>query len=191
MSTSLVHSGLPEGMTRYDLARLVEQTRRPLQLSKTAISVLVHYITRCTFDQDYEPGRVCAAWPRVSTIADRLGLSERSINNAERELEFNRLLKRTTGGNGARFGERTTEDCPKISWAAGVNLGPLIERIGELRAALRWIEKEQRVLNSLRAEIKLTLRRIREISDGKAAVEIAEILPGGRTSRLKDVAKLE
>jgi hypothetical protein len=103
-----------------------------MQMSKTAANVLVHYITCCTFDQDYKPGRICTAWPRVSTVAEQLDLCDRSVNGAERELVELGLIERTTGRNGARHGERSVDKLQKIKWAAGVNLAPLIARVSEL-----------------------------------------------------------
>ncbi len=87
MSTSLKHEGLREGVGRFDLLQLFLRTAKPaFGLSRTAIALIRHAIGR-TQDGDYKRGAICSVWTKVSTMADELQLTSRSINNAERELE--------------------------------------------------------------------------------------------------------
>jgi len=106
MSIALTHDGLPENCGRFDLLSVFEQVAKShYRLSKTAIALVRHYVLR-TSDEDYRKGRVCAVWSQVATTARAIGLTPRSINGAERELEDAGFLIRSTGSNGARYGER-------------------------------------------------------------------------------------
>ncbi len=126
------HQGLPAGVRKTDLLALIENLgKHGLGVSSAAARLLRHYVWRSR-DADYQPGRICAVWDRVSHSAEQLDLSTRSINEAERELESHGLIRRTTGNNGARVGQRAGE---VIRWAAGVNLAPLIARYSALKVA--------------------------------------------------------
>ncbi|MBU6207635.1 MAG: hypothetical protein KGQ42_08115 [Alphaproteobacteria bacterium] len=131
MSATLSHSGLPDGVSRFDLLNLFEVAAKPtFGLSRTAIALIRHYIQR-TADQDYARGQICAVWAQVCRTAQAVNLSSRSINSAERELQEAGFIARTSRSKGARSGAR--ED-GRITWAFGINLAPLIERYHELRA---------------------------------------------------------
>ena len=87
MSTTIVHAGLPPDVTRFDLLRLFEQVARPgFGLSSTAVTLVRQYILKTT-DADYVKGRICAVWTQACRFAEMLGITPRSINSAERELE--------------------------------------------------------------------------------------------------------
>jgi len=106
MSTTLVHRGLPAGVGRFDLLRLFEQVARPgFGLSSTAVALVRHYVLK-TMDGDYVSGRICAVWTRACRFAEALGLTPRSINSAERELERSGFIVRNAGINGERAGDR-------------------------------------------------------------------------------------
>lgn len=126
MSTTLTHAGLSVGVTRFDLLRLFEQVARPgFGLSSTAVALVLHYVLK-TMDADYLKGRICAVWTQACRFAEALGLTPRSINSAERELEHAGFIIRNAGINGARAGDRLDGI---IAWAAGINLAPLIAAI--------------------------------------------------------------
>lgn len=48
MSVTLRHSGLTETLTRFEFADLIAQTGRYFDLSKTAITLISHYIKQRT-----------------------------------------------------------------------------------------------------------------------------------------------
>jgi hypothetical protein len=66
----------------------------------------------------------------------------------------------------------------------------LIARIPELTTAQAWMRREQEALKSLKAEIKHLARRIREANDVKALSAVEDIVPRGRTSRIKSAEHL-
>lgn len=187
MSASLKHNGLREGVGRFDLLRLFESTAKPaFGLSRTAIALIRHVIGR-TQDGDYKRGAICAVWAKVSSMADELMLTSRSINNAERELEVAGFIKRTCGGNGARYGSRADGS---VIFAAGINLAPLIERYDELLEHSKAMNLYKQAMDQCKSEIRGISKQIRQV-DENAVAKANEILPRGRTSRIKQLNELE
>lgn len=188
MSATLAHCGLPEGVRRIDLLSLVEDLgKRGLGLSSTATRVLRHHVWRSR-DDDYRAGRICAVWDRVCRTADDLDLCGRAINDAERELEAKGLIARTTGGNGARSGLRSSGT---IRWAAGINLAPLIERYADLKAAWEARRLEQQAIDICKAEIRRTRRLIRNAAEPELIARADAILPDGRVAPIHRIERLE
>lgn len=187
MSTTLAHAGLPPGVTRFELLRLFEQVGRPgFGLSATAVALVRHYVLK-TMDGDYLSGRICAVWSQACRFAEALGLTPRSVNSAERELERAGFVARTAGINGGRTGARHDG---VITWAAGINLAPLIERFGELKAKAVALEMRARAINQCRAEIRQLGKRIREAGDTRLQARADALLPGGRTARIGCMSRL-
>lgn len=187
MSTSLKHDGLREGIGRFDLLRLFEHTAKPVfGLSRTAIALIRHAIGR-TQDGDYKRGNICAVWTKVSTMADQLQLTSRSINNAERELEAAGFIKRSCGGNGARYGNRADGF---VKFAAGINLAPLIKRYDELLEHSKAMSVHKQAIDQCKSEIRAINKQIRQV-DEYAAAKADKILPSGRTSRIKQLSELK
>ena len=187
MSTTIVHAGLPPDVTRFDLLRLFEQVARPgFGLSSTAVSLVRQYILK-TMDADYVKGRVCAVWTQACRFAEMLGITPRSINSAERELERAGFIIRNAGVNGGRAGDRQNGI---IVWAAGINLAPLIERYGELRGTVEALDLQARSISQCRAEIRQLGQRIREAEDDSLRERAEVILPHGRTARITSIARL-
>lgn len=187
MSVSLSHKGLPPGVNRFQLLTIFEEVAKPRYgLSRTAILLMREYIWR-TFDQDYEPDRVCAVWSRVSSTARRLSLTTRSINQAERELEEQGFLLRTTGVNGARSGKRNEG---RVIWAAGANLAPLIDRLDELTAVSEAQRLQNMVIDECQADIRRINKCIRINGDVNALAAAQKIIPGGRVSRICRIDRL-
>jgi replication initiation protein RepC len=187
MSTTLAHRGLPAGVGRFDLLRLFEQVARPgFGLSSTAVALVRHYVLK-TMDGDYLSGRICAVWTQACRFAEALGLTPRSINSAERELEKAGFIIRNAGINGERAGDRQDG---VVVWAAGINLAPLVERFAEMRAKAEALELQARAIQQCRAEIRQLGQRIREAGDDNLR-ELAEtILPDGRTARITNIHRL-
>lgn len=187
MSTILEHSGLPLGMTRFDLLRLFEQVARPgFGLSSTAVALVRHYVLK-TMDADYHSGRICAVWTQACRFAEALGLTPRSINSAERELERTGFIVRNAGINGERNGERLNG---VIIWAAGINLAPLVDRFAELKAKAGALEFKTRAIKQCRAEIRQLGQRVREAGDDDLRARAEMVLPDGRTARINSIERL-
>lgn len=187
MSTTLTHPGLPAGVTRFDLLSLFEQVARPgFGLSSTAVALVRHYVLK-TMDADYRKGRICAVWTQACRFAEALGITPRSINSAERELERAGFIIRNAGSNGARAGDRQDG---VIIWAAGINLAPLVTRYGELRGKAEALDLQARAISQCRAEIRQLGQRIRHACDDILRQRAEAILPGGRTARITSIARL-
>ncbi|NBC37159.1 hypothetical protein GTZ99_11380 [Novosphingobium sp. FSY-8] len=187
MSTTLAHRGLPSGVGRFDLLRLFEQVARPgFGLSSTAVALVRHYVLK-TMDGDYVSGRICAVWTQACRFAEALGLTPRSINSAERELEQAGFIIRNAGINGERAGDRQDG---VVIWAAGINLAPLVERFGEMQAKAEALELQARAIQQCRAEIRQLGQRIREAGDDDLRERAETILPDGRTARITNIDRL-
>ena len=187
MSTTLAHSGLPSGVSRFDLLRLFEQVARPgFGLSSTAVALVRHYVLK-TMDGDYLTGRICAVWTQACRFAGAIGLTPRSINSAERELERAGFIVRNAGINGERAGDRQDG---AIVWAAGINLAPLVDRFVELQAKAAALELQARAIQQCRAEIRQLGQRIREAGNEALRERAETILPDGRTARITSIDRL-
>ena len=187
MSTTLSHRGLPAGVGRFDLLRMFEQVARPgFGLSSTAVALVRHYVLK-TMDGDYVAGRICAVWTQACRFAEALGLTPRSINSAERELEQAGFIIRNAGINGERAGDRQDG---AIIWAAGINLAPLVGRFAELQAKAAALELQARAIQQCRAEIRQLGQRIREAGDDSLRERAESILPDGRTARITSIDRL-
>lgn len=187
MSTTLSHKGLPAGIGRFDLLRLFEQVARPgFGLSSTAVALVRHYVLK-TMDGDYLSGRICSVWTQACRFAEALGLTPRSINSAERELEKAGFIIRNAGINGERAGDR---QYGIVVWAAGINLAPLIERFTEIQAKAEALELQARAIQQCRAEIRQLGQRIREAGDEDLREQAETILPDGRTARITSIDRL-
>ncbi|MDE1918892.1 MAG: hypothetical protein KGJ57_17705 [Sphingomonadales bacterium] len=187
MSTTLSHRGLPAGVSRFGLLRLFEQVARPgFGLSSTAVALVRHYVLK-TMDGDYVAGRICAVWTQACRFAEALGLTPRSINSAERELEQAGFIIRNAGINGERAGDRQDGT---IVWAAGINLAPLVERFAEMQAKAEALELQARAIQQCRAEIRQLGQRIREAGDDDLRERAETILPDGRTARINRIDRL-
>jgi replication initiation protein RepC len=188
MTTRLTHSGLPPGISRFDLLRLFEQVARPgYRLSSTAIALIRQYVLK-TLDIDFGEGRICAVWTQACRFAEALGLTPRSVNSAERELERARFIVRTAGINGERTGNRKDG---VIAWAAGINLAPLIDRFAEIQERAAALQLQACAIGRCRAEIRQIGKCIRDAGDDALVDRAEAILPGGRTARIGSLARLE
>ncbi|EGD57613.1 hypothetical protein Y88_1446 [Novosphingobium nitrogenifigens DSM 19370] len=187
MSTTLAHRGLPAGVGRFDLLRLFEQVARPgFGLSSTAVALVRHYVLK-TMDGDYLSGRICAVWTQARRFAEQLGLTPRSINSAERELEQAGFIVRNAGINGERAGDRQDGI---VVWAAGINLAPLVERYAEMQTKAEALELQARAIQQCRAEIRQLGQRIREAGHEDLRKRAETILPDGRTARITSIDRL-
>lgn len=190
MSAYLSHCGLPNGMSRNELRRKAKIVLRKLEgMSEKAVALL-DILIDSTQDTDFEAGRICGSWMSPATLADLLEISERRVYELESELEGARVVLRTSGRR-PRHGQRAGH----IRYLFGLNLAPLIERALEIAQAYENYRKSRELLNQAlvagRAQIRDLLCRVRETGEPAARDAAESVLPGGRSSRIKSVERLE
>lgn len=189
MSAVLAHEGLPAGIGRNRLRQIAGEICTEVLCLPTLAAAYLDHIIGCTQDRDYEPGRICGAWPSPHQIGKRLGRSVRQINEIEKLLEDADLICRTNGRS-SRCGERRG----LILWLCGINLAPLISRAGELAAKLEEYRRaealKEEALRAERARIREMRRAIREADIDSVQREADTVSNGGRTSRIDDIERL-
>lgn len=190
MSAYLSHCGLPDGMSRNELRRKAKIVLRKLEgMSEKAVALL-DILFDSTQDGDFEAGRICGSWISPATMAEMLDVSERRVYELEQELEASKVLLRTSGRR-PRHGHRTGY----IRYLFGLNLAPLIERALEIAQAYEDYRKSRELLEQAlaagRAKIRDLLCRVRETGESAARNAAESVLPGGRSSRIKSVERLE
>jgi replication initiation protein RepC len=188
MSITLKHGGLPSGIGRFVLIDTFDAVARSVfGISATAIRLLRHHVGKCR-DSDFLAGRICGTWEQPQQTATALGISTRVLNNAERELITNGFVVRSATPHARRDGRRSGDN---IAYAAGINLAPLVERYPELAALESAQGLKDEAKRQLRFEIAYIRRQIRTSEDAGLIEQAEGILPGGRTSRIKEIKRLE
>ncbi len=191
MSASLAHGGLPDGVKPYQLVALVKQVSRSVErtnrISRTAVALL-EYCISCCRDGDFGTGKICGIWEQPGTIAAKLGISAKVLNNAEAELREKELIERTSVAHARRHGERRNGVIVSL---AGISLRPLIDGYAKLVAIRDAMQLQQAAVSGLRQEICQLRRQIRDTGDPQIADEAEAILHRGRTSRIVQADKLE
>ncbi|QVM84537.1 helix-turn-helix domain-containing protein [Novosphingobium decolorationis] len=186
------HGGLHAAISgKWALIDLIREVGRDgLKLNARQIRYLELCIKWCR-DGDFRRGAICAHWNSVDAVAGELGCSPRQVWNIETSLEQAGLIQRTFGKNGRRCAKRDSSG--QIAWAAGINLSPMLtqEKQAYLLDLQKELSEERAALEILRAEIQLVRRRIQVCGDTGAIRKMDAILPGGRTSRLRDRPHLE
>jgi replication initiation protein RepC len=188
MSITLKHGGLPNGIGRFTLIDTFDSVARSVfGISATAVRLLRHHVSKCR-DSDFLAGRICGTWEQPQQTAASLGISTRVLNNAERQLIAKGFINRTATPHARRDGRRSGDN---ITYAAGINLAPLVERYPELAELQSAQGLKVEAKRQLRSEIADIRRQIR-ISEDAGLIEQAEgIVPGGRTSRIEKIERLE
>ena len=187
MTHVLKHSGLPDGMTRWDLYGFLVKAAKHFGLTDTALKYLRFAISR-TQDQDYAADRICALWPSVSEIASQLETDPRQIARAEAllvELEF---IVKSSAARCRRYGVRSEN---RIRYAYGINLAPLVERAREIEVAARKTCFEKEEAKRLRLHIPKLLERVRAAGNASIAAAAETILPSRRPSRIWRYSRLK
>jgi replication initiation protein RepC len=187
MSVTLKHNGLPEQVGRFDLLSMIRDVASALKLTGREVQYLEAAIRRCS-ELDFEKGSVCAYWARVATIAKKLCCTPRQINSIEKSLEKKKLIFHTTRPNGHRYGIRGATN--RITFAAGINLAPMISRYREFAHLKNASEIHEQALAAIRFEIQLCRRKIRDTKDALLVEQSEQALPGGRTSIIYDLDRL-
>ncbi len=190
MRVTLSHRGLPDGIGPFKLIALVKEVARSadkaFRISRTAVDVFEHYALSCQ-QSDFAKGEICGMWEQPATIAAKLRISTKVFNNAESELRSKGYIEKTSRAHARRYGERRNN---KIISLAGISLKPVIDGYDRLIAARHAMELQQMALTDLRSEIAQLRRQIRDLEYPDLADRVEQILPGGRASRINDMAKL-
>lgn len=191
MSATLSHSGLPVGVRRAQFIERIAPALKARGLKTSAIVYLSKAFDNWTRDQDYEPGRICGFWHQVSSLAEKLTCTVRTIHSIESDLEDARLVSRHAKANGRRDGLRETEGENVLRKLFGINLAPIIEQASELLAEAEAIRLHQEALDICRSEIRHINKNIRRLNSADALEQARSILPEGRSAIVKNLAALE
>lgn len=154
--------GLPQGVTRFDLLKLVKHAGSELGFTDSMILLLEHYML-FTKDQDWKEGARPVVYQSQYKAALELGFSERQLQRLEGALFNVGALTWNDSGNLRRYGVRD-EETGNILYAYGVDLSPLAALYHTLQKAnhdkqLRtaaWME-QKRQISWYRAQIRTVL----------------------------------
>ena len=143
---------------RWELLSLVIDLRRELGLTDRDISVLRAHLTVLPRG-DLAPGRVNTSFMEVAEILQRAcGMEERRFRRGETRLAEAGLVRRRLSANGRRFPERDANGV--IVAAYGIDLNPLLERIGELTELLKLRREEELRIRRMKNAISARLQDI-------------------------------
>ncbi|WP_161831174.1 replication initiation protein RepC [Pseudovibrio sp. POLY-S9] len=145
-------SGLPEGVSRWDVLSLVKRLHRALKLTTTQIAHL-EFLIGYTREQDWCNGSSPIVYLTVGLTAKKRGICERQVLNIERSLNKIGFLCWRDSGNHRRYGQRSSTG--KLEVAFGVNLSPLaasfdrLLRLAENRdqRELKWKQEKAKFLH--------------------------------------------
>lgn len=154
--------GLPQGVTRFDLLKLVKHAGSEVGFTDRMIRLLEHYLL-FTKDQDWKEGARPIVYQSQCKTALDFGVSERQIQKLEGALFNVGALTWKDSGNYRRYGVRD-EETGEILYAYGVDLSPLASLYPVLQKALHdktvrsasWMELKRRI-SFYRARIRTTL----------------------------------
>jgi hypothetical protein len=143
--------GLPEGVTRFDLLKLVKHAGSELSFTDSMVRLLEHYML-FTKDQDWKEGSHPIVYQSQYKAALELGLSERQLQRLEGALFNVGALTWNDSGNRKRYGVRN-ERTGDIVYAYGVDLSPLAALYPVLKKALHekqmrtaaWMEQKRQI----------------------------------------------
>jgi len=182
----LTHTGLEHDYPRRVLRSVWEKAAPKLNISPTAHKYICEVI-ELTSNQDYQPDSICATFHGVAKLSQKIRMPRRSINRAEAELAETDWIIKTCSKRGRRNGVRDNHGAKQIRWAAGINLGPLIDRFQELQGLAEDVEIDRLAQQACRDEIN-AIRR--DIIDAGFEVDAVKAYPRGRPSELTCLAKL-
>ncbi|TYC63962.1 hypothetical protein FMN50_02025 [Rhodobacterales bacterium] len=184
--------GLPDGVTRWEVLKLLKGARKSLGLGNNLLVYLEFLIAR-TFDHDWLAGQIPVVYASVKSIAQALNVSEKQINNYERSLARLGLLTWRDSGNRRRYGKRNKQNV--LQFAFGPDLTPLIERYAEIveKATAERLELQLRndrlaVIHSCRRLLKDGLKMAaswgRDNAVTRAAAGLLRTLPRSFPAKL-------
>lgn len=177
MSVTLSHSGLPVGIKRSQFIERIAPALKARGLKTSAIVYLSKAFDNWTRDQDYEPNRICGFWHQVSSLAEKLSCTVRTVHSIECDLEDARLVSRHPKANGRRDGLREQEGENVLRKLFGINLAPIIEQACDLLAEAEAIRMQQDAMDMCRSEIRHINKSIRRLNNVDALEQARSILP--------------
>ncbi|WP_020592826.1 plasmid replication protein RepC [Kiloniella laminariae] len=157
---SVNFSGLPQGVSQYDLLGLLEFIGHDFGFKQTHIRYLAQAI-KFTQDKDWtaEAYHPPVVWQSVTSIAIELDRDERTIRRIENDLHTLGAITWRDSGNHKRYGSRDNRGY--IKCAFGVDLSPLAELYSELythaetvRENRRLWKEEKQLLSSLKRSVR-------------------------------------
>lgn len=155
--------GLPDGMDRLELIRLVKSAGGRIGMNRSQIDYLAFQVAY-TRDCDWRPGARPIAYATVTTAARRLEVGERQIRRLERSLNELGALGWNDSANHRRTGKRDP-DTGRILFAYGVDLAPLAALIPELQQQQRQQDAENAAWDAARRRCGGLKRSIRALRD--------------------------
>jgi hypothetical protein len=183
----IAHNGLPAGLKRFDLIKLLSPISSRLGLKANDLRYLEYMIGR-TLVSDFDTGQICMTWVAVDKIAADLGWSARTVSRIEKRLEQFGLIRRVLSAHKRRFGSR--DAAKRIVYACGIDLGPLINRAAELRHMLLAHQEEFTQRCTLQTEIRACLKHIRAFDLDAALSAAKNLLPRLRPAEVQCIPKL-
>ncbi|SFU16848.1 replication initiation protein RepC [Pseudovibrio denitrificans] len=152
-------SGLPVGVSRWDILSLVKKLQRELGLTSTQTSHL-EFLIGYTRDQDWQFGSHPIIYLTVSATAVKRGVSERQVLNIERALNRAGLLCWHDSGNQRRYGYRS--DSGDLVSAFGVNLAPLAACYERFCVLVKAVEEKEHAWKQQKMLLLMHKRVLRE-----------------------------
>jgi replication initiation protein RepC len=140
-------AGLPKGVTRFDLLKLVKRTG-PFAGFSSKMTQLLEYYILFTRDSDWTANGRPIVYQALSKTALDFGVSERQVQRWEQDLFNVGALMWNDSGNHRRYGVR--DENGEIMYAFGVDLTPL----ASLREALALKLQEKERLDAAWMETK-------------------------------------
>jgi replication initiation protein RepC len=187
MSATFTHQGLPRGTKPFDLLDILHSTRSSLGLRDEDIAYLRYLLTRVR-RSDCAKGHICAVWESPSTIAAGLNIEPRRLNRIENRLEDRGLIIRSFTSNRKRFGDRNAAGA--ITYACGINLGPLLNRANELVEFSRATARSLIRVKSQQDLVRGLVRQIRALGVEGALLAAKEVIPRLRAGEVTNEVKL-
>lgn len=143
--------GLPEGVTHFDLLKLVKRAGKEVGFTTKMIALLEYYII-FTKEQDWAEGARPIVYQSIYKTALDFGVGERQIQKLEQALFDVGALTWNDSGNHKRYGTRSDET-GDIIYAYGVDLSPLAHLRSTLEAKYHeklmrdaaWMETKRQI----------------------------------------------
>ncbi len=173
--------GLDIDHDRYELLLLAKKTGRGLGFTPALIRLLDYYMA-FTRDCDWQQGARPIVYQSLSKTARDLGLSERQIQNLEKNLFEVGAMSWNDSGNHRRYGARD-EQTGQLLYAYGVDLSPLAALRPALIEALERKQAYEQLWQQHKRQISWYRRQIRAlIEEANARVGAADDLTDDITS---------
>lgn len=149
--------------TKWDLLRVVEQSREALGLRGTSVAILramISLIKGEVIAPSRPDGHICFA--SNATLAERAHVSVQTVERHLARLIALGLLERQASGNGKRWARRNAAG--QVVLVSGLSLLPLLTRHGELTATARAAQETRDRLRLLVDRCRLALARLRDMA---------------------------